>query len=113
MRISSSKPATSAIKSAYKSSLSKVLQNLLYDAPARRLFKTLSFCTASERGASPAAGVADDVDTGFRMWGGRRWSASEKSGEGKTVKDFTRMFVMVSSRVRCGLNWYLAGKVLC
>ncbi len=67
----------------------------------------MSFWTASERGASPAAGSAELVEIGFRICGGRRCSASEKSGEGKTVSDLTRMLVMVSSRVRCGLNWYL------
>lgn len=62
---------------------------------------------ASERGASPAAGRADDAETGVRICGGSRWSASEKSGEGNTVKHLTRMFVIVSSLVRWGLNWYL------
>ena len=38
------------------------------------------------------------------MCGGRRWSAREKSGDGKTVRDLTRILVMVSSFVRCGLN---------
>jgi len=64
----------------------------------------LSFWTASESGASPAAGSADEVAAGVRMCGGRRWRAREKSGDGKTVKDLTRMLVMVSSFVRCGLN---------
>jgi hypothetical protein len=67
MRTSSSKPATSAIRSAYRSSLLRVLQNFAYEAPARRLFSVLSFCTASERGASPAAGSAEEVDMGARM----------------------------------------------
>jgi hypothetical protein len=67
----------------------------------------LSFWTASERGASPAAGRAEEVETGVRMCGGRRWIANEKSGEGKTVRDLTRILVIVSSLVRCGLNWYL------
>lgn len=67
----------------------------------------LSFWTASERGASPAAGRADCVLAGVRMCGGRRWRQSEKSGDGKTVSDLTRMLVMVSSLVRWGLNWYL------
>ena len=44
---------------------------------------------------------------GVRMWGGRRCRRREKSGEGKTVRAFTRMLVVGSSRVRCGLNWYL------
>ena len=74
--------------------------------------RTLSFWTASERGASPAAGRADDAEAGVNMCGGRRWRASEKSGDGKTVKDFTRMFVMVSSLARCGLNWYLMRREL-
>ena len=43
------------------------------------------------------------------MGGGRRWRQREKSGEGKTVRALTRMFVTGSSRVRCGLNWYLCG----
>jgi hypothetical protein len=67
----------------------------------------LSFWTASDNGASPAAGRAEDVESGARMWGGRRWRAREKSGAGKTVSAFTRMLVMVSSRARWGLNWYL------
>lgn len=67
----------------------------------------LSFWTASERGASPAAGRAELVETVARMCGGRRWRAREKSGAGKTVRAFTRMLVMVSSRARWGLNWYL------
>lgn len=39
---------------------------------------------------------------------GRRERQRRKSAEGKTVSAFTRMLVMVSSRARCGLNWYLA-----
>ena len=42
-----------------------------------------------------------------RTYGGRRESPRLKSGLGKTVRDLTRMLVVVSSRVRCGLNWYL------
>lgn len=42
-----------------------------------------------------------------RICGGSRERPSEKSGEGKTVSALTRMFVIVSSRCRCGLNWYL------
>lgn len=42
-----------------------------------------------------------------RMEGARRWRQREKSGEGNWVRDLTRMAVTVSSRVRCGLNWYL------
>jgi len=68
-----------------------------------------SFWTASERGASPAAGEERDVDVGERMCGGRRCRQRLKSGEGKTVRALTRMLVVVSSRVRCGLNWYLEG----
>lgn len=75
-----------------------------YDAEPRRLLRTLSFCTASESGASPAAGRAEEFAAGVRMCGGRRWRASAKSGDGKTVRDLTRMLVMVSSLVRCGLN---------
>ena len=67
----------------------------------------LSFWTASDSGASPAAGRAEDVESGARMCGGRRWRAREKSGAGKTVRAFTRMLVIVSSRARWGLNWYL------
>jgi hypothetical protein len=84
-----------------------VLQNFAYEAPARRLLRVLSFWTASERGASPAAGREEDVESGARICGGRRWRAREKSGAGKTVRAFTRMLVIVSSRARCGLNWYL------
>ncbi len=84
-----------------------MLQKVAYEACARRLLRTFSFWTASERGASPAAGRADDAETGVRMCGGRRWRASEKSGDGKTVKALTRILVMVSSLVRWGLNWYL------
>lgn len=42
---------------------------------------------------------------GERMWGGRRCKQREKSGEGKTVRALTRILVVDSSRVRCGLNW--------
>lgn len=70
--MSSSKPATSAIKSAYRSSLSRVDQKVEYDAEPSRLLRTLSFWTASERGASPAAGRAEVVEMGVRMCGGRR-----------------------------------------
>lgn len=38
---------------------------------------------------------------------GRRERQRLKSGEGKTVRDFERMAIMVSSRERWGLNWYL------
>ena len=41
------------------------------------------------------------------MCGGRRERHRLKSGDGKTVSALTRMFVVVSSRVRWGLNWYL------
>jgi hypothetical protein len=47
------------------------------------------------------------------MCGGSRWRQSEKSGEGKIVRDLTRMLVMVSSLVRCGLNWYLKKRKIC
>lgn len=46
---------------------------------------------------------------GERMWGGRRCRRREKSGVGKRVRALTRMLVVGSSRVRCGLNWYLLG----
>lgn len=49
----------------------------------------------------------EEEDEGERMCGGRRWRQREKSGEGKTVRALTRMLVTGSSRVRCGLNWYL------
>ena len=39
--------------------------------------------------------------------GGRRARAREKAGEGKTVRDLTRIFVIVSGWMRWGLNWYL------
>jgi len=64
-----------------------------------------SFWTASERGESLSWLLG--VRWGERMWGGRRWSIREKSGEGKTVRALRRMLVVGSSRVRCGLNWYL------
>ena len=41
------------------------------------------------------------------MEGGRSDSASEKAGDGKTVRALTRMLVMVSGCWRWGLNWYL------
>ena len=41
------------------------------------------------------------------MYGGRSERQRLKSGDGKTVSALTRMFVVVSSRVRWGLNWYL------
>ena len=69
-----------------------------------------SFWTASESGASPAAGFEADVECGARMCGGRRCRHNEKSGEGKTVSALTRMLVVDSSRVRWGLNWYLKRK---
>lgn len=47
---------------------------------------------------------------GERMWEGRRCRQREKSGEGKTVRDFVRMLVVVSSRSKGGLNWYLCGR---
>ena len=71
-----------------------------------------SFWTASESGASPAAGFDADVEFGVRMCGGRRCKHNEKSGEGKTVSALTRILVVDSSRVRCGLNWYLDVKPL-
>ena len=77
-----------------------MLQKALYDAWPRRLLRTFSFCTASDKGASPAAGSAEEEETGVRMCGGRRWRANEKSGVGKTVRHLTRMLVIVSSLVR-------------
>jgi hypothetical protein len=67
----------------------------------------LSFCTASERGASPAAGACEEDERGARTYVGRSERQRAKSGSGKTVRALTRMLVMVSSRLRCGLNWYL------
>ena len=67
----------------------------------------VSFWTASLRGASPAAGREDEVDCGDRICGGNRCRQRLKSGEGKTVKALTRMFVVGSSRANGGLNWYL------
>ena len=64
----------------------------------------MSFWTASERGASPAAGRDEALDAGWRICGGRRCRHNEKSGPGKTVSALTRIFVIVSSRVSCGLN---------
>ena len=64
----------------------------------------LSFWTASESGASPAAGFEVDVEFCTRMYGGRRCRHNEKSGEGKTVSALTRILVVDSSRVRWGLN---------
>lgn len=46
-------------------------------------------------------------ESGARTWLGRRDRPREKSGPGKKVRALTRMFVMVSSRARWGLNWYL------
>ena len=42
-----------------------------------------------------------------RMCGGRSERQRLKSGAGKTVRALARMLVVVSSRVRWGLNWYL------
>ena len=61
--------------------------------------------TASAR--VPEAGGPVDLFVVARTYGGRRERHRLKSGEGKTVRALTRMFVVVSSRVRCGLNWYL------
>ena len=63
----------------------------------------MSFWTASERGASPAAGRSDEDDE-ERICGGRRCKQSEKSGEGKTVRALTSILVMGSSRASGGLN---------
>jgi len=51
--------------------------------------------------SGPERGLEVRVETG------RRCVQRAKSGEGKTVRDFTRMAITVSSRERCGLNWYL------
>lgn len=73
-----------------------------------------SFWTARERAVGAGAGreEPDEVDLEFelglmRVEGGRRCRQREKSGEGKTVRVLTRMAVMDSGCVRCGLNWYL------
>lgn len=71
------------------------------------MLRYVSFWTASARGASPAAGLALREPVGERVYGGRRERPREKSGVGKTVRALTRMLVTVSSRERCGLNWYL------
>jgi len=92
MRMSSSKPATSAMRSAYRSSLSRVLQKAAYDADPSRLFRTLSFCTASERGASPAAGRAEDVLAGVEGGGGQEQS-QEKGGGQRLDEDIFSSFV--------------------
>lgn len=63
--------------------------------------------TASARGVSGAEEPGEEEGGGERMCGGRRCRQREKSGEGKTVRALTRMLVTGSSRVRCGLNWYL------
>ena len=73
---------------------------MLYEAWPSRLLRTFSFWTASDNGASPAAGRAEEAETGVRICGGKRCRANEKSGDGKTVKALTRMLVMVSSFVR-------------
>ena len=62
------------------------------------MLRVCSFWTDSER-------VSEVRVCGRRMLGGRRWRHREKSGLGKTVRDFTRMLVIVSSLVRWGLNW--------
>lgn len=70
-----------------------------------------SFWTASARGVSGVVGGPPwEGDGVVRMWGGRRCVQREKSGAGNTVRAFTRMLVVGSSRVRCGLNWYLRGE---
>lgn len=69
------------------------------------------------RGASPAAGLeadaaAAEVECKVRMWDGKRAVQRLKSGAGKTVRDLTRMLVIVSSLARCGLNWYLFQRLI-
>lgn len=78
------------------------------------MFRVESFWTASVRGSVLGRGVGAPLlvvfvvlDEEASMCGARRWRQREKSGEGKTVRDFVRMDVTVSSRVRWGLNWYL------
>lgn len=44
------------------------------------------------------------VEPNGMLEGGRSASASEKAGDGNTVKDLTRMLVTVSGCRRCGLN---------
>lgn len=69
------------------------------------MLRVESFWTASERAGSPAAGKATDVEEGERICGGRRCRQRLKSGDGKTVRAFTSILVVGSSRIRCGLNW--------
>lgn len=65
----------------------------------------VSFVTASESSEG-------DLMFVWVICGGRRAREREKSGDGKTVRALTRMFVIVSSRVSWGLNWYLADHIL-
>ena len=65
----------------------------------------LSFWTASFKGASPAAGfeadaAAAEVEWRVRICGGSKAAQRLKSGEGKTVRDLTRILVIVSSFAR-------------
>lgn len=60
---------------------------------------TVSFWTASARECAGGLGA--------RVYGGKSARPRLKSGEGKTVRDLVRMFVIVSSLARWGLNWYL------
>jgi hypothetical protein len=66
------------------------------------VWRVVRCCIASA--SVPEAGGAVDDFVWARIWGGRRERQRLKSGEGKTVRDLTRMLVVVSSRVRWGLN---------
>lgn len=103
--MTSSKPCTSATRSAYRSSPSIVFQNSLYLALFSRLWRSDSCCTTSA--SDPELGGPDCFSLRTRTCGGSRDRHRLKSGDGKTVSDLTRTFVMVSSFARCGLNWYL------
>lgn len=63
--------------------------------------------TASANVPEPGGPLAVDCLVWARTWGGRRERQRLKSGDGKTVRVLARMLAVVSSRVRCGLNWYL------
>jgi hypothetical protein len=72
----------------------------------RRVWRVVRCWTASAK-VPEAGGEGVEVLVEARTWGGRRERQRLKSGLGKTVRALTRMLVVVSSRVRCGLNWYL------
>jgi hypothetical protein len=94
MRTSSSKPATSATRSAYRSSEFRVDQNWAYWADSRRVDRRASFWTDSTKSEVLEA-VVSAVGKGW-VWAGRRARQREKAGEGKTVRALARMLVTVS-----------------